>query len=787
MLNDVRHALRVFSRAPGFALTAVVTLAVGIGATTGVYSIYSAVLLRPLPFASAERIVAIWVRDPAGGVYGISGGTLTSVRSLPSVESAAVTIGTQKTLLGSGEPEVLRGALVSAEFFDVLRVRPAIGRLLDKNDSSGTASPVVLSHRLWQRRFNADPSIVGRPFRLDDVVHSVVGVLPPSIRYPEGADYWVPYSLSAADLSRNGRGPFTGIARLRSSNVDAASAQAGVLSASAADRNAGSVTFVPLVESVAGPYRSTLTLLLAAVLMVLLIACFNVANLVLAQNTVRKQEFAIRGALGASRWRLQRQLLAESLALAVVGALAGVLVAQVIGMSLPLLGVPEIPRIHEVSIDWRVLSFGIVAAVSSVCVFGIVPAWLATRRFGSTLGAGRSVAGPNRRTASHVLIGLQVAATLALLVGSALALMSLYRLHSVDLGFDTSHLTVTTIRPSATTLKGPASAGFYERLVSRLQETDGLQVVATMSHVPLEPVLAAAATVSMGEGAVLRDGRNGPRMRIVSPRAFQALGVPIIRGRDFAPADRAGSPLVSIVNETLGRRLWNAEDPIGKSLIIESRGSKRISQVVGVARDFRPSIRRTPQPEVYVAAAQEPGPLKLLVRSDLPPDVVAARIRGAILSEDPEVPITAITTANSLVWDGATSVRFHASLLTAFGVFAALLASSGILAVVMYTVARRTREIGMRIAIGASPQQVVRLFVREMTVPLVCGLAAGLLAVYSMTTHLQQQGVLFEVRRFEPGLYAGVTLALFLLAIVAAWIPARRAALIEPMVALRSE
>jgi predicted permease len=787
MLNDVRHALRMFSRAPAFALTAVITLAVGIGATTGVFSIYSAVLLRPLPFGNAERIVAIWVREPAGGVYGIAGGTLMAVRSLPSVDNAAVTIGTEKTLLGAGEPEVLRGALVSAEFFDVLRVRPAIGRLLDKNDSGGTASPVVLSHRLWQRRFNSDPSIVGRPFRLDDTVHTVVGILPPAVRYPEDADYWVPYSLSAADLSRTGRGPFTGIARLRSSNIDAASAQAGVLSASAADRDAGSVMFVPLVESLAGPYRSTLTLLLAAVLMVLLIACFNVANLVLAQNTARKQEFAIRRAIGATRWRLLRQLLAESFALAFMGTVAGVLVAQVIGMSLSLLGVPQIPRIHEVSIDWRVLSFGIVAAVGSVCIFGIVPAWLATRRFGSALGVGQSAAGPNRRMPSNVLIALQVAATLALLVGSALALMSLYRLHSVDLGFDTRHLTVTTIRPSATTLKGPGIAGFYERLVGRLQEMDGLQAVATMSHVPLEPILAAAATVSTEDGIVLRDGRNGPRMRVVSPRAFQVLGVPIIRGRDFAPADRAGAPLVSIVNETLARRLWNDEDPIGKSLIIESRGSKRPSQVVGVARDFRSSIRRVPQPEVYLAAAQEPSPLKLVVRSELPPDVVAARIRGAILSEDPEVPITGIATANSLVWDGAAYVRFQASLLTAFGVFAALLASSGILAVVMYTVARRTREIGMRIAIGASPQQVVRLFVRETTVPLVCGLAAGLFAVYSMTTLLQQQGVLFEVRRFEPGLYAGVTLALFLLALVAAWIPARRAALIEPMVALRSE
>ncbi len=454
-------------------------------------------------------------------------------------------------------------------------------------------------------------------------------------------------------------------------------------------------------------------------------------------------------------------------------------------MSLPLLGVPEIPRIGKVSIDWRVLSFCIAIAVGSACVFGVVPAWLATRRDGSSLAAGRSVGRPNRPAASRMLIGLQVAATLALLGGSGLALMSLHRLHSIDLGFETRHITVTTVRLSSTALSAQGSR-FYDRLVSRLQETPGFQTVATMSHVPLEPVLATAATVT-GDGTSLRQGRNGPRMRVVSPRAFQSLGVPIVRGRDFEPTDHAGAPLVSIVNETLARALWNDEDPVGKSLIVESRGSNWRSRVVGVTRDFRPSIQRIPQPEVYMAAAQAAGPLKLVVRSELPSDVVATRIREAILSENPEVPISAITTANNLVWDGAAHVRFHASLLTAFGVFGAVLAVSGILSAVMYTVARRRREIGMRIAIGATPQQVVRLFIRETMPPLLCGLAAGLFGVYGMTILLKQQAVLFEVGRFEPGVYAAVTLALFVLALVAAWIPACRATRIDPMVALRSE
>jgi predicted permease len=787
MLHDAKHAFRFLRRSPAFTATAVITLALGIGAATGVYSIYNTVLLRPLPFGNAERIVAIWARDPAGGVYGIAGGTFVTIRSLPSIEKAAVTVGIENTLLAAGEPEVLRGALVSAEFFEVLEVRPVLGRVLDPNDSGGGSSPVVLSHRLWQRRFNADPSIVGRALRLDDTVRTVVGVLGPSVRFPEDVDYWLPYNLTAADLSQRGRGPFVGIGRLKNSTIDAASAQANVRSASANAGDAASVLFVPLVESIAGPYRANLTLLWRSVLMVLLIACFNVANLLLAHSTARQQEFAIRVAIGATPWGLLRQLVHESLALAFLGASLGLVLAQFIGMSLPVIGVPQIPRIDEVSIDLQVLAFTMLASVGSVCIFGIVPAWLATRRFALSMISSPNIAGPDRRTLTHVLIGVQVAATLALLVGSVLALTSLRRLHTVDLGFDRRQVTVTTIRPSATTLKGPSSGGFYERLVDRLQRIEGLNAVGTISHVPLEPGLAIAATVSTEGGGVLREGRTGPRMRVVSPRAFEVLGIPIIRGRAFASADSAGAPLVSMVNETLARRLWNGADPLGKFLIVESRGRRRPTQVVGVTRDFRPTLRRMPQPEVYVAAAQESGPLKVVVRSELPPDIVAAQIRGATLAEDPNVPITGIVTTQSLVRAGAEYVRFQALLLTAFAVFAGFLAASGILAVVMYRAARRTREIGIRIALGASPNQVVGLFVREVTLPLVCGLAGGLFGGYGMTAVLQRQEVLFEVRRFEPALYAGVALTLLVVALVATWFPARRAALMKPVMALRSE
>ena len=694
------------------------------------------------------------VQQAAGGVFGISGGTLTAVRALPSVGRAAVTVGSEQTLLDGGDPELVRGAFVAGEFFAVFGVPAVVGRVLDVSDPSGPGGPVVLSHRLWQRRFQGDTGVVGRRLRLGDAVREVVGVMPASFRYPEDAEYWAPYTIDAVNLASFGRGPFTGIARLESDDLTAASAQAAVLGAPAAggtEREA-KVLFVPLIELMAGFYRSNLALLFGAVTMVLLISCFNVANLLLAQATAREQELAIRAAIGATRSRLLRQLVAESAILASGGALTGLLLAQLIVSALPALGTLDIPRLDEATLDWRVLAFAAAAAAGSVCVFGIVPPWLRIRRVAPALGAGRTVAGPRNRVAAHVLIALQIAATLALLVGSALTLTSLYRLHKVDLGFDTRQLTVTAIRPSPATLKRLGGIGLHERIVDRLRDNKELESVAAMSHVPLEPVLAASASVTTGEGLVPA-GRAAPRMRVLSPGAFQTLGVAVVKGRDFSRTDREGAPLVTIVNETLAGKLWGTRDPVGQPLSVESLGTKRSYRVVGVVRDFKASIQRDPQPEVYLASTQVASRLKLVVRSTLPPDIVAARIREVILAEDPEIPLAGISTVNGLVWGGTAYTRFHAALLTVFGVFAALLASSGILAVVMYTVARRTREIGIRIAVGAAPRQIAALLVREMTPALAAGLAAGLLAIYNLSHLLQRQGVLFGVSRSDPALY----------------------------------
>jgi predicted permease len=753
-----------------------------------VYSIYSTVFLKPLPFENSERIVAIWIRDQGGGVYGVAGGTLTAVRSLPAVDRAAVSVGTENALVGSGESEELRGALVSGEFFDVFRVRPAIGRLLHEGDARDESRPVVLSHRLWQRRFNGDPGVLGRSIRLGDRVHTVIGVLPSLVHYPEDAEYWMPYEIDAADGSQMGRGPFTAVARLKGSDLTQASAQAASIQLSGSDATASKVVLVPLIESIAGVYRSTLRILFVAVVMVLLIACFNVANLLLAQNVQRQRELAVRQAIGATRWTLVRQLVAESFALALLSGGVGLVLARLVGVVVVAAGGAEIPRITEITLDWRILVFTIVATLTSVCLCGAIPAWLASRRLASAHSIGRTIGQTRKARTSNILIGMQIAATLTLLVGSSLTLMSLYRLHKADLGFDTKNLTVTSVRPPASMLKENRNAHFYERILGRLRDQEGFEAVAAMSHVPLESALPPLATVSTEEGVVVRTGPNGPRMRVVSPDTFKALGAPIVKGREFLSTDLEGSTAAAIINQTLSIRLWPATDPIGKSLIVDSRGRKRTSRIVGVVGDFRQGPRRAPQPEVYLAAAQEPVRLmKVIVRSHLPYHVVAARVRAAVFSEDPTIPVSEMSTAVGLVQDGAAYTRFHAILLTVFGVFGVLLACSGILAVVMYAVSDRTREIGVRIAIGAAPRQVVSLLVRELTWPLVGGVVAGLFTVTQLGAVLQKQNVLFAVDPLDARIYLAVVIGLSILSIMAAWLPARRAALIEPTVALRAD
>lgn len=787
MFNDLTQALRVWTRRPLVAISVVATLALGIGATTGVYSIYHGVLLKPMPFDDGERIVAIWIRDQSGAAYGISGGTLSAVKALPVVESAATVINTENTLIGSGESESIRGALVSGEFFNVAKVAPALGRLFGDGDARDPSGPVILSHRLWQRKFGGDLGVIGRAIRLGDRSRTVVGVMPAFLRYPEDAEYWLPYEIDATDSAQIGRGPFTAIARLRAGTLKQASAQAKLIRLSGPDATTSSVVLPPLVESIAGIYRSTLTMLFAAVAMVLLICCFNVANLLLAQSVHREREFVVRQALGATKWLLMRQLVAESVVLAILSCTTGVVVASLFVKLVIVAGAENIPRIAEASVDARALLFAIAATVVSVCIFAAFPL-LASGRLDRVRSVGGTVSHPHNRRASFALIGLQIAGTLALLVGSVLSLLSLHRMHKADVGFDTHRLSVTPVRPSLAVLKQDRSAFFYERVLAGLREQNGFESVAAMSHVPLDTALPPIANVSTTEGVTVRAGAAGSRMRVVSAGVFKTLGVTVVEGREFSSDDGQGSSGVAIINETLKHRLWQASDPIGKTLSVESRGSKRSVTVVGVVRDFRQSVRRAPQPEVYVAFTQEPPiSMKVLVRTALPDDVNAARIRESVFLQDPQAVVSPITRAGKLIDAEASYTKLHAMLLTVFGFIGVFLACAGIFAVVGYSVSRRTREVGVRIAIGATPRQVVALLIRDVTWPLMGGLLTGLWGVYQVGLVLRKQNVLFEVYSFEPVIFAAAALGLSMLAITAAWLPARRAAAIQPTITLRAD
>jgi putative ABC transport system permease protein len=778
MLNDLRLAGRRLVRTPGLTAIATLTLALGIGAATGIYAVYDAVLLKPLPYDGPGRIVSISVRDARGGSFGLAGGTLEAVQALPAMEHAAALVGADKTLLGAGDPEVIRATLVTPAFFEILSVQPLLGRLLDARDA--TANVVVLSHRLWLRRFGGDAALVGRAVRLDSTLYTVAGVLPPAVRFPEEADAWLPYQLTAADRSRIGPGPFLAVGQLRKGSGP----RLASLRIPAAGED-GTLAFEPLLEFLGGPYRQALGLLLSAVAVLLIVACLNVANLLLARGAARQRELEVCRALGASRWRMIRPVLLEAALLAFWATAVGLYLASAVSSILPRIG-EDLPRVEDIAMDWRVFTFAAAASALSIAVAGLVPACLGTR--GQAFGPGHhgsaTATRPNR--VGRLFLGAQVAASVIMCVAAALVLMSLHRLTRVDLGFDAQHLTVTRLRLSTSTVREPAGQQLYVRVLDQLRSQPDVESAAAISQVPLERVLARAVAVA-SDGVLLADGRGGPKMRIVTPGAFRTLGVPLVRGRDFTAADDAGAQRVAMVNETLAEKLWGTRHGLDHDVTVAGGPAEGPYRVVGIVADFRPTVRRMPQPELYVAAAQNPRPLTLMVRSPLPPETVAARVRTIVASDAPEIPVTDVSTVSGLAWTANAYVRRQAVLLAACAAVATLFTLAGILTMTLYAIALRAREIGIRIAVGASPRQVVAGELWGLLPPLAGGLTAGVPCAYVLTRVLQQQALLFDVSRFEPALYATVAVVFGGLLVASAWLPARRAARVDPLIALRAE
>jgi putative ABC transport system permease protein len=803
-LQDLRYAARTLTRTPGFTAIAIATLALGIGATTAIWSLVDAVLLRPLPFTEPERLAAVWMSGGSGGErYPMSVADLRDWRARNrAFARVSAFVETRFALTGAGEPELLSGAWVTSNFFATLGVRSLLGRAPQlEDDRSEADAVVVLSHGLWRRRFGADPRVVGRTISLDGTPCTVLGVMPAEVAFPPGSYGPVEIWTVLKDAPPPRRGPYflNGVARLAPGvTLEKAQAELAVIGR-AVERdnplsNAGA-TFAaaPLADDLVGAVRPALLVLLGAVGFVLLIAAANVANLLLVRAAGREREMAVRAALGAGRSRLARQLLTESVLLAAAGAAAGLLLAWWGVELLPRLAPAALPRLDRVALDGRVLGFTVLLTLATGLLFGLAPALQGSRRdlHGGLKEGSRSSESHGRRRLRRLVVASEVAAALVLLVGAGLLLASYWRLQGTSAGIRPEGVWMTQVElPSARYEEDRQVIAFYRELLARIEALPGVRSAGV--GISLPPHMLTMTDGFTPEGHTVPPGRSAPLavLDFVSPGYFQTLGVPLLAGRPFGPADREGAPGVAVVNQTLARRYF-PKGAVGRRLKIggPERPDNPWLEIVGVVADVKYGGLAAPaEPAYYLPTGQLASHgMRLVVRADGGDAAagLAARVRQTIRGLDRDLPVEAVRPLSGLVAESIAAPRLRTQLIGAFGALALVLAAIGIYGVLAYTVAQRTRELGVRMALGAGRGGVIRLVLGELLGVVLGGLAVGLAAAFALTRLLR--GLLFEIAPTDPRIFAGVPLLLAVCALLAAYLPARRAAEVEPVVALRSE
>ncbi|HEX8142216.1 MAG TPA: ABC transporter permease [Pyrinomonadaceae bacterium] len=803
--QDLRYGLRTMLKNPGFTGVAVLALALGIGANSAIFSVVNSILLRPLPFKDPDRLVMVWHSYPKLDLIApVSPPGFTDYGARTDVfENAAVASGGSANLTGAGEPERIQARAVTASFFPTLGVTPALGRtFLQEEDQPSHEHVVVLSHGLWQRRFGADPAIVGQTIMLDGEGYNVVGVMPESFRMFGQDDLWAPLALTAEQLSPKRRGSefLLMIARLKP-GVSLEQAQAVMDTVAGQIRqnnpqnypNDGSwgVKVKSVYEETVGDIRPALLVLLGAVGFVLLIACANVANLLLARASVRRKEIAIRTALGAGRRRLIRQLLTESVLLSLVGGGLGMVLA-VWGVDvLVKLNQNNIPRAQEVGIDGRVLAFTCGLSLLTGILFGLAPALQAskTELTEALKEGGRTSGGSHRARVRNLLVISEIALALVLLIGAGLMVKSFSRLSHVNPGFEPQNLlTMQVALPSTKYSEPKRRADFYRQALEKIKTLPGVQSAGAVSHLPL------SGSVGSGffsiEGRAESPGEQLPHtdLRASTPDYLQTMGIPLLKGRYFNERDTEASPNVAIVDETLARRYWPNEDPIGKRISFNRRENADVwREVVGVVGAVRhKALDADYRGQLYFPHPQNPwGGMYLVVRTMNEPASMAAMVRDAIQSVDKDQPVYRVMTMETLLAESVAQRRFSMLLLTLFAVVAVLLAIVGLYGVMSYGVSQRTHEIGIRMALGAQAGDVLRMVVGQGLLLALIGVGAGLLASLALTRVMSS--LLFGVSARDPFMFVSIPLILAAVALLACYIPARRATKVDPMIALRYE
>jgi putative ABC transport system permease protein len=805
LLHDLRFAFRSLRKSPGFTLVSILTLALGIGANTAVFSMIRGVLLRPLPYEHGERLVYLRQPAPLGGVANaqFSPLELAEYRQRSRALDAIVEYHSMPfILLGRGEPRRVQTGVVSANYFDVLGLRPLLGRTFRPGEDQTGAEPVlVLSYGFWKNRLGGDPAIVGRTFEMNDRIHTVVGVMPPVPQYPAENDVYMPASSCPFRMSpftlntRTARllhlfgrlTPATAAAQAQTELEEIAATLRSEHPAAYPSGQGFTISATSLHDELTRDARPTLLLLLGTTAFVLLIACANIANLTLARLTRRSREMALRAALGADRMRLFRQMLTEGGLLALAGGLLGLALAAGTMRLLTGFAARFTPRAGEIALDGQVLAFTLIVCVLTGLAFAVLPALPSRANLVSALkegGAAVSGAGPSRVRAA--LVVAQVAVSMVLLVGAGLMLRSLLELQSVNPGFDSQRvLTMTLDLNWSRYTTSDLIRGFHDRLHARLAGQPGVVSSASTLTFPLDGHRRFNVSFLI-EG--MPPAENGAQplgdLRSASPEYFPSLGIPLVTGRLFTPSDGPNSPQVAIVNQTLARRHWARESAVGKRISADT--GKTWITIVGVVGDVRHyGLESEPSDEVYLPFAQLPiRESTFLVRTTADPGAMARRVAEEVLALDAAQPVANVQTLEEVRGEALASPRLTTTLLLLFALLALCITAAGLGGVVAFSVSQRTQEIGVRMALGAGRAEVLGMVLREGLRLVGLGLVLGALAAVLLSRLLA--GLLFHVETTDPLTFAGMALVLVLIAAAACLVPARRAATVDPLVALRA-
>jgi predicted permease len=808
VFKDLRFAFRGLFKRPAVTAIAVITLGLGIGATTAIFSVVNSVMLRRLPYRTADRIVAIQELNPDGKRIQVTGPNFLDWRAQNTVfEHLAAIKWTNANLTLADQAERINLAQTSANFFDVFGVGPQLGRLFVSGDEQAGHAPVaVLSDALWRRSFGADPGIIGRQISLDSESYTVIGIAPRGFQYPDKTEVWLPplklapeFNRSVEPTTRRGMGYLSAVALLKPS-VTVAQAAGEMETITSRLRQQYPETnnrrfnrVLSLHDHLVGDSKTMLWLLFGAVVFVLLIACANVANLLLASAASRSKEMAIRAALGASRWRVMRQLLTESAILALAGGVLGLLLSSYGVSAITSLLPQEFPRLKEIGMDWRVFGFTLGASLLTGFLFGFAPALHISRTDvqEAMKESGRGSAGSARHTRlRHALIVAEVALSVVLLAGAGLLFRSFMRLQSVNAGFTPQQVLTAKLSPAGPRFQNnPDYIAFYDQVLDRARTIPGVVSAGVINTLPLSGGPTIAFRVE-GRPILSVDKWIPTNFRSVSPDYFRTMNIPLLKGRAFTAEDNADAPRRLMINQALAQRDFPNEDPVGKRITLGNTNANNEPiwfEIIGLTANVRSlELREEAPPELYFSAKQLPFPnMAVVVRSTVEPESLGSALRQAVAEVDRTVPVAEVQTMEHVVNESVTQPRFNLFLLGLFGGIALLLSAAGIYGVTAYTVTQRTHELGIRLALGAQVSDVLKLVLGQGMAVIGIGLVVGLAASFALMRLMRS--LLFGVGENDPLTFVAITLVLLLVALLACYVPARRATKVDPLIALRYE